>query len=113
LLENTIFIHLVRHFKQIYYYKDNTKEPSECDFVVFERHTPKLAIQVCDSDMEEQLLFDREVRGLICALKELKLNEGLIISRRRRETIKKDGLMIRIIPAFEWLKLSLTNGSRV
>jgi predicted AAA+ superfamily ATPase len=103
LLENIVFLHLIRRFKQIYYFKDNSNQLRECDFVVFENYIPKLAIQVCDSDMEEQKLFDREVQGLCCALKELKMKEGIIISRRRREIINEKDLTIQILPAFEWL----------
>lgn len=100
-LENVIFLSLRRKFKQIFYYKNK----GECDFVVLERGKLVTAIQVCYQIHDEN--FTRELAGLTEAMKDLKISKGYIITLKQHEVIEKDGLVIEIIPAHEFLTNSL------
>lgn len=101
LLENIIFLTLLRKGKKICYFK----EKLETDFVVIHNDKPIQALQVTDSDLEEEKIYQREVNGLIECLKLTELNTGTIITRNRKETLKKEGFKIELISAREWLLL--------
>lgn len=89
----------MRKEKKICYFK----EKLETDFVVIHNDKPIQALQVTDSDLEEEKTYQREINGLIECLKFTELNIGTIITRNRKETLKKEGLKIELIPAREWL----------
>lgn len=99
LLENIIFLTLLRKEKKICYFK----EILETDFVVIHNDKPIQALQVTDSDLEEDKAYQRELNGLIECLKFTDLNAGTLITRNRKETLIKDGFKIEFIPAREWL----------
>lgn len=96
-LENLIFTELKRRGKDIFYYSDK----HECDFVLRERNKIKKAIQVC-YDLNEKNKT-REINGLIEAMNEFKLKQGLIITHNQRDTIILGDKKIILIPAWEWL----------
>src|SRR6185437_5029260 len=96
-LENLVYLHLRRHYREIYYFS----ERKECDFVVFKNGVPVEAIQVCFDLNADNL--DREVDGLLEALTELKLKEGKIITFDQKDQHQKDGRTINIIPCHEFL----------
>ena len=98
-LENLIFLHLRRKYKQIFYYKNH----GECDFVTMEKNVIKEAIQVCLTINDEN--FDREYNGLSGAMKDLKIKEGYIITLNQSDTFEEDGMTIRMIPAYIFLNL--------
>ena len=81
------------------YYKNEV----EVDFVLCEKKHPTALIQVTDSNLENTDTYEREVNGIKDAMKHLKLKEGLIITRRRTETIKCNEGIIKMIPAYRWL----------
>lgn len=97
-LENLIFLHLRRKYKQIFYYK----EKGECDFVVMEKNAVKEAVQVCLSVNNEN--FEREYNGLLEAMKNLNLKEGTVVTLNQSDTFTKDGLTVRVTPASEFLE---------
>lgn len=97
-LENLIFLHLRRKYKQIFYYK----EKGECDFVVMEKNAVKEAVQVCLSVNNEN--FEREYNGLLEAMKNLNLKEGTVVTLNQSDTFTKDGLTVRMTPASEFLE---------
>lgn len=97
-LENLIFLHLRRKYKYIFYYKGK----GECDFVVMEKNVIKEAIQVCLTVDDEN--FDREYNGLLEAMQNLGLKEGNIITLNQSDVFEKDGMVIRMIPASEFMK---------
>ncbi|MDD4801260.1 MAG: integrase core domain-containing protein, partial [Proteiniphilum sp.] len=76
-LENLIFLHLRKKYKQIFYYKDR----GECDFIAMEKSAVKKAIQVCLNVDDEN--FDREYDGLLDAMINLGLKEGTIVGKGR------------------------------
>jgi predicted AAA+ superfamily ATPase len=96
-LENLVYLHLRRRFKNIYYFKAK----NECDFVAFENGKPKMAIQVCAHI--DDLNFDREYNGLIEAMQSLSLMEGVIITLNQTDTFENYGLTVRMIPAYKYL----------
>ncbi len=99
LAENLTFIELKRQGKEIYYYK----EEKEVDFIVTENFKAKQAIQSCYSDLGDPDTYERETSSLILCLKDLKLKEGLILTKDREETLKIDQKIIRMIPLYKWI----------
>jgi predicted AAA+ superfamily ATPase len=97
-LENLIFLHLRRNYKHVFYYKDR----GECDFVAMEKNTVKEAVQVCLTVNDEN--FDREYKGLLEAMQNLGLKEGSIITLNQSDLFEKDGMAIKMVPAYEFLK---------
>lgn len=97
LLENIIFLHLKRKDKELYYYSSK----GECDFVVREGVKIIEAIQVCYVLNEENK--EREINGLLEAMKEFKLKEGLIITLEEEDEFVVDGKKIKVVPAWKWM----------
>ena len=96
MLENSVFLHLRRSGKEIFYFKDQR----ECDFVIKEDNEIRQAIQVCYSLNEDNK--GREVHGLMEALETFDLSEGLILTFNQQDTLKIDGKTIKIVPAWRW-----------
>jgi predicted AAA+ superfamily ATPase len=97
-LENLIFLHLRRKYKQLFYYKDR----GECDFIAMEKNTVKEAIQVCSTINDEN--FDREYNGLLEAMQNLGIKEGNMITLNQSDTFEKNGMIINMIPAHIFLE---------
>jgi len=99
LLENTVFLELLRRKEEIYYYKNG----HECDFVLREGTKIKEAIQVTQE--LNRNTEEREISGLIAAMKEYGLKKGLILTEEQEETRKKvEGkYTIEIKPIWKWL----------
>jgi len=97
LLENAIFIELKRREKEIYYYS----KKNECDFVIKEGNKITQLIQVCyelnESDRE------REINGLVEAMEEFNLTEGLLLTFDKEQEIKLKDKKINLMPAWKWL----------
>lgn len=96
-LENLIYLHLRRTYKELYFYR----EKGECDFVAFSKGKIQKAIQVCYQI--DDLNFEREYNGLLEAMEAFKLKEGIIITLNQKDIFEKDGLTVRLIPAHEFL----------
>lgn len=97
LLENLVFVELKRRNKEIYYHK----EKHECDFVIKEKLKIVSAIQVCyelDPDNKE-----REIKGLLEAMKKHKLKQGLLLTYDDEDEIKIENKKITIKPVWKWL----------
>jgi uncharacterized protein len=97
LLENLIFIELKRRGKEIYYHQ----EKNECDFLVKEKDKITEAIQVCYKVTTENK--EREINGLIEALKKHNLKNGIILTIDQEDKLKEQGKIINIIPTWKWL----------
>ena len=100
MLENAVFLELRRGFKNIFYFQ----EKNECDFVIKEKDKVTRAIQVC-FDMNEENK-DREISGLITALKEFDLKQGLIITQNQEDEFVIEGRKITVLPAWKWMMRS-------
>jgi len=96
LLENFVF-NRISNIGKIFYYNNK----GECDFIVQNKKKIVLAIQVCWELNNE--IREREIKGLINALKEFKLKEGLIITSNQEEDIAIDNFNILIRPAWKWV----------
>jgi len=92
-LENCVFLHLRRKYKEIYYFK----EKQECDFIVRDKEKNLFAIQVCYELTEENQ--EREIQGLKEAMQTCNIQKGLII------TLNQEGRNgnILILPIWKWL----------
>lgn len=101
-LENLVFLHLRRKYKQIFYYK----KTGECDFITMEKGRLIAAIQVCMTITDEN--FSRELSGVLEAMHELKIKKGYIITLNQQDIIEKNGCIIEIIPAHEFLTTGTT-----
>jgi len=100
LLENLVFLHLLKTEKEIYYYK--TKDNLEVDFLVKEEKQIKLLIQVCLT-MKNFGTKEREIKALVKAMKELKLKQALILTENEEDIIKVDNKKIEVMPVWKWL----------
>jgi len=96
-LENLVYLHLRRNYKELYYYKDK----GECDFVAFVKGKAQKAVQVCYQS--DDLNFDREYNGLVEAMEALRLKEGVIVTFNQKDRFHKNGLNVELVPAHEYL----------
>lgn len=95
--ENLIFLHLRRTFKEIYYFS----EKGECDFITFNNGAFHQAIQVCYELNPDNL--DREINGMIEALELFNMKEGTLVTISQKDQFEKNGKIIHVIPAHEYL----------
>lgn len=98
-LENMVFTELRRRYTEIYYYNENQKE---CDFVVAEKGTPHLAIQVCYALTAENR--QREIEGLLDALSFFKMSDGLLLSFNQSDKYIVEDKTIHVMPVYEYFK---------
>jgi uncharacterized protein len=89
ILENAVFLHLRRQFKDIYYFRDDF----ECDFIVKDT----LAVQVCYRIDENNKR--RELEGVKEAMKKFKIKIGVIVTFNQTDSV--DG--IDLIPISHFL----------
>ena len=97
-LENLVFIELVRRGNEIYYHA----KKNECDFIIKEGLKITAAIQVC-LILDNIITKKREIDGLIEALNEYKLKEGLILTLDKEEELVLEDKKIIIKPVWKWL----------
>jgi predicted AAA+ superfamily ATPase len=100
LLENIIFLHLRRYSEEIYYYK--TAKKHEVDFVWIDSKQNKNPVQV-SLTMQDHQTRKREVVSLFCAIEELNILNGKIITLDEEDVIKDGDKTIEIIPAWKYL----------
>ena len=84
LLENLVFLELKRRDCPVSYYKTNSGH--EVDFLISDKITPQL-VQVCH-DPADLKTFNREIRALRAAMRELSLNSGLVLTHDTKNQIK-------------------------
>lgn len=96
-LENLVFLELKRREKEVFYFQ----EKYECDFIIRDGIKITQAIQVTDELNHENK--EREIKGLIQALKSFKLKEGILLTSDSEEEIIVDDLKIKILPVWKWL----------
>jgi predicted AAA+ superfamily ATPase len=98
LLENLIFVELLRRGKKIYYHNKS----QECDFVLVEDKSVTSAIQVCHAFTSEKTK-KREINGLLDALNTYRIQSGLIITDDTEDEVVYESKEIKIVPAWKWL----------
>lgn len=95
LLENTVFLHLRRSGKDVWYYKGL----KECDFITREDKNKYSAIQVTwELGLHNE---KREIDGLLEAMKKLKIPKGFIITFDQEDELKVSGKTIQLIPGWK------------
>ncbi len=102
LYENTVALGLFRKYgkENMFYWKDPSGK--EVDFVVKEGLEVTQLIQVCyDISREETKM--RELRSLLVALDEFKLEEGVVITEDYEAEEEVKGKKIKFIPLWKWL----------
>jgi len=97
MLENAVFLGLRRRFKDIFYFRGK----KECDFVVKQKERIVKAIQVCFDFNEETK--NREIDGLISAMEEFNLDEGLILTYNQEDEFSIGRKKILVKPVWKWL----------
>ncbi len=101
LLENLVYLELLREDGEVYYLRD-PKMNRECDFIVKEGLQVTKAIQVTSS-LDDKKTEEREIEGLINALKTHNLKNGLILTENEYDTRKYEEFEIKIRPIWFWL----------
>lgn len=94
-LENFVYLHLRKQFQTIHYYR-NSK--TECDFLVKEKESIVMAVQVCWE--VDQVNLKREIGGVKNAMTERGTGNGLVITYDQEDLL--DG--IPLIPAWKWFQ---------
>lgn len=99
-IENIVFLELRRRTEKIYYFKGK----QEVDFYYIlgdKRYLLNVCYEIKSSETRE-----REIKGLIEAMKRLSLKEGTVVTSEQKELIKTEAGEINVIPLWQWL---LTN----
>lgn len=96
LLENSVYLHLRRKYKEIYYFR----EKGECDFIVKEGKKILQVIQVCYEMNSDNMR--RELSGLIEALNFFNIEEGTIVTINQNDQLTQDGKTIHLVAAHNW-----------
>ncbi|NYZ77460.1 ATP-binding protein [Candidatus Micrarchaeota archaeon] len=97
LLENAVFNHLHRSGESLFFFSGK----NECDFLVMKGNKVGTAVQACwEIDGKNR---EREVGGLLEAMKEFGLQEGFIITYGQEESFSAGGKNIFVIPLWKWL----------
>lgn len=99
MLENAVFLELLRRGGQIYYYK--TKDGLETDFYV-KNKTGEDLIQV-SWNIGEKETKDREIKNLLAAMNETKTRKGLMLTYEESGIIKRAGKEIKVMPVYQWM----------
>ncbi len=97
MLENIVFLHLRRMYKEIFYFK----EEKECDFVIKEKEKITKAIQVCFEFNE--MNKSREIGGLLLAFNKFNLKEGIILTNDQEDEFMIEGKKIILKPVWKWI----------
>jgi len=104
-MENIVAVELKRKQSfdpglEVYYWKDY--QHREVDFVLKKGLEVKQLIQVC-FDIADLETRNREVRSLIRAMKEFKLEGGLIITDDFEDEEVVKGFKVEYVPLWKWL----------
>jgi uncharacterized protein len=94
--ENAVYWSIRRKTRKIWYFSDGN---SECDFI-YQIDEDYTAIQVCYKINGDNQ--DREIDGLLAALRFFNLNEGVILTIDQTDKILKDGYTVNVIPSYKF-----------
>ena len=102
LLENIVFLQLIRDAGrldyEVYYYKKNC----EVDFVIYHKRKVIELIQVAES-LEDRKTLKREIRSLVTASRDLNATLLTIITMGVEQELTADGLKIEVKPVVGWI----------
>jgi predicted AAA+ superfamily ATPase len=97
LLENCVFIELLRRKAPVYFFKNT----GECDFVTEDLGKVTTALQVCYELSQKNR--ERELDGLTGAMLTLGIKNGIILTYHQEETIVHNGFSLQVLPVWRWL----------
>ena len=100
LIENIVFIELMRQGKTVFYWRDRYEY--EVDFVIKKGLKPSLLVQVC-WDLEKPDTKNREIRALLRAKESLKVKDCLVVTWDYEG--KDEEQSIQYVPLWKWLIL--------
>lgn len=98
MLENLVYIELKRRGLDIYYHADKV----ECDFIAREGTHINAAYQVTHS-LSNENTKEREINGLLSALKAYNLSEGTILTQDEETSWEIKDKKIKVVPIWKWL----------
>ncbi len=99
-IENIVFLELRRRTEKIYYFKG--KQEVDFYYILGDK---RYLLNVC-YEIESPETREREIKGLIEAMKRLSLKAGTVVTSEQKELIKTEAGEINVIPLWQWL---LTN----
>ena len=102
LLENLVFIELIRRGLDVYYYSDK----NECDFIIRRGARITEAYQVTMS-LSDSRTRNREIKGLYEAASTYHTNNQTILTLNEEEDIVYEGMTIHVLPIWKWLLTDL------
>lgn len=97
LLENMIALELLKHDKELAYYKNIV----ECDFIIKQKNK-FLPIQ-CSFSLQNDATKKREFKGLISACEYLNVKKGIIVTYDEEFLEKINEIEIKIVPAYKFM----------
>jgi hypothetical protein len=100
LYENLVFLHLRRHSREVYYFK----QVQEVDFYVPENAVRPAQLVNVSVDIRAPATLEREINGLLEGMRYTGLDEAVLVTQEREEVLEVDGKRIRIVPAWLWLQ---------
>ncbi len=100
LAETIVFLEIRLRNLEVYYWK--SKDGYEVDFVVKAGQKLTELIQVA-WDVRDEATQRREERALWCAMKELDVDSGVILTEDEERTLEENGKTIRYMPIWKWL----------
>ena len=98
LMENAVFIELKRRGKNIYYFEGK----NECDFLIKEGIKITRVIQVAEN-LAAPETKKREIDGLLEAMNQFKVKEGMIITSDIEKALSFGGKRVKVVPLWKWL----------
>ncbi len=100
LMENLVFVELIRRGKSVYYYK--SVDGKEVDFLILKKNKVEQLLQVAYT-LDDYITKEREIKALVSASKELKCKNLVILSWEKDAEDKIKGIKIKFIPLWKWL----------
>jgi len=92
LFEQTVWMELKSRGYEVFWFK----ESGECDFLLYDRGRIISCIQVCAELTAENQ--EREIFGLIQAMKKCECDEGIILTLRQFQDLKEENATIVVRP---------------
>ena len=96
-LENIVYLFLRKKYHELFYFD----EDGECDFVAMKNGKAAELVQVCWELTPDNL--DRELNGLVNALKFFKMTSGTIVTFNTKDSFSRDAISISAVPAYNYM----------
>lgn len=100
LAETAVFLEIKRRSTEVYYWK--SQDGYEVDFLVKDGQKISELIQV-SWDVRNEVTQKREERALVYAMKELGIDNGIILTEDYERTLEENGRTIKYLPIWKWL----------